>query len=78
MLRGNDENKDQTYFLNQLSADVLEKVMFPLGHLPKSEVREIAKQHGLATAAKKDSTGICFIGERNFKSFLSEYLPAAW
>lgn len=76
LLRGNDENKDQTYFLNQLSSDVLEKVMFPLGHLPKSEVRKIAKAHDLATATKKDSTGICFIGEKNFKDFLSEYIPA--
>jgi len=76
MLRGKDENKDQTYFLNQLSGDVLAKVMFPLGHMDKSKVREIAKEHGLATAAKKDSTGICFIGERNFKEFLSNYLPA--
>jgi tRNA-uridine 2-sulfurtransferase len=76
MLRGVDSNKDQTYFLNQLTSDVLEKVMFPLGHLPKSKVREIASEHGLATATKKDSTGICFIGERNFKEFLSEYLPA--
>lgn len=76
MLRGVDENKDQTYFLNQLSEDVLEKVLFPLGHLPKSRVREIAREHNLATAAKKDSTGICFIGERNFKEFLSNYLPA--
>src|SRR5699024_10687722 len=76
MLRGVDTNKDQTYFLNQLSEDVLDKVMFPLGHLPKSEVRRIAKEHQLATATKKDSTGICFIGERNFKEFLSEYLPA--
>ncbi|WBX79054.1 tRNA 2-thiouridine(34) synthase MnmA [Virgibacillus salarius] len=76
MLRGVDDNKDQTYFLNQLTEDILGKVMFPLGHLPKSEVRKIAKEHGLATAEKKDSTGICFIGERNFKTFLSEYLPA--
>lgn len=76
MLRGVDDNKDQTYFLNQLTEDVLEKVMFPLGHMPKSEVRKIAKEHDLVTAAKKDSTGICFIGERNFKEFLSEYLPA--
>lgn len=76
LLRGVDENKDQTYFLNQLSSDVLAKVMFPLGHLQKSKVREIALQHNLATATKKDSTGICFIGERNFKEFLSEYLPA--
>lgn len=76
MLRGADDNKDQTYFLNQLSSDVLEKVMFPLGHLPKPEVRKIAAEHGLATANKKDSTGICFIGERNFKEFLGSYLPA--
>lgn len=76
LLRGNDDNKDQTYFLNQLSEDVLKKVMFPLGHLPKTDVRKIAKEHNLATATKKDSTGICFIGERNFKEFLSGYLPA--
>ena len=76
LLRGVDHNKDQTYFLNQLSEDVLAKVLFPLGHMEKSEVREIAKAHDLATATKKDSTGICFIGERNFKEFLSEYLPA--
>ncbi|MFC7393231.1 tRNA 2-thiouridine(34) synthase MnmA [Scopulibacillus cellulosilyticus] len=76
MLRGLDKNKDQTYFLNQLTEAQLEKVMFPLGELTKPEVREIAKEHHLATAGKKDSTGICFIGERNFKEFLSNYLPA--
>ena len=76
LLRGVDQNKDQTYFLNQLSSDVLKKVMFPLGHLDKSDVRKIAQEHGLVTANKKDSTGICFIGERDFKTFLSEYLPA--
>ncbi|WP_077915838.1 tRNA 2-thiouridine(34) synthase MnmA, partial [Listeria monocytogenes] len=76
LLRGVDNNKDQTYFLNQLSQDQLKKVMFPLGGMEKTEVREIAKKAGLATANKKDSTGICFIGERNFKQFLSEYLPA--
>ncbi|RFU61496.1 tRNA 2-thiouridine(34) synthase MnmA [Bacillus sp. V59.32b] len=76
MLRGIDENKDQTYFLNQLTQDQLSKVMFPLGGIDKKEVREIAKEAGLATATKKDSTGICFIGERNFKEFLSNYLPA--
>lgn len=76
MHRGVDQNKDQTYFLNQLSEDILKKVMFPLGDMPKKRVREIAKEHNLATATKKDSTGICFIGERNFKEFLSEYLPA--
>jgi tRNA-uridine 2-sulfurtransferase len=76
MLRGLDENKDQTYFLNQLSQDQLKRVMFPIGSLEKAKVREIAKEANLATAAKKDSTGICFIGERNFKEFLSNYLPA--
>src|SRR5690625_5317179 len=54
--RGADQNKDQTYFLNQLSADILEKIMFPIGHLQKSEVRQIAEEHHLATAKKKDST----------------------
>jgi tRNA-specific 2-thiouridylase len=76
MLRGLDENKDQTYFLNQLSQEQLKRVLFPIGELEKSKVREIAREAGLATAAKKDSTGICFIGERNFKEFLSNYLPA--
>ncbi|GAA0457145.1 tRNA 2-thiouridine(34) synthase MnmA [Alkalibacillus silvisoli] len=76
MLRGVDENKDQTYFLNQIPKDILPKILFPLGELDKKEVRKIAEQHDLATASKKDSTGICFIGERNFKEFLSEYLPA--
>ena len=109
MLRGADNNKDQTYFLSQLSQEqlqkvdrnlsmillspvgivqilniitncqhdlVCDKVMFPLGHLEKTEVRKIAERVGLATAKKKDSTGICFIGEKNFKQFLSQYLPA--
>jgi len=76
MLRGKDANKDQTYFLNQLSQEQISKVMFPIGHMDKKRVREIAKEAGLATAMKKDSTGICFIGERNFKEFLSKYLPA--
>ena len=76
MLRGIDENKDQTYFLNQLTQEQLSKVMFPIGDIKKSKVREIAIEAGLATATKKDSTGICFIGERNFKTFLSQYLPA--
>ncbi len=76
MLRGIDSNKDQTYFLNQLSQSQLDKVMFPIGELEKKRVREIAAEAGLATAAKKDSTGICFIGERNFKEFLGQYLPA--
>ncbi|UQW98571.1 tRNA 2-thiouridine(34) synthase MnmA [Rummeliibacillus sp. G93] len=76
MLRGIDQNKDQTYFLNQLSQEQLSKVMFPIGELEKPRVREIAEEAGLATAKKKDSTGICFIGERNFKEFLGQYLPA--
>ncbi|MEK4126103.1 tRNA 2-thiouridine(34) synthase MnmA [Anoxybacillus sp. FSL W8-0382] len=76
LLRGLDANKDQTYFLNQLGQAQLSKVLFPIGELQKSKVREIAKEAGLATAGKKDSTGICFIGERNFKQFLSNYLPA--
>lgn len=70
MLRGADNNKDQTYFLSQLSQEQLQKTMFPLGHLQKPEVREIAERAGLATAKKKDSTGICFIGEKTLKSFL--------
>ncbi len=76
MLRGLDENKDQTYFLNQLTQAQLSKVMFPIGSLEKSEVRKLASEADLATATKKDSTGICFIGERNFKEFLGQYLPA--
>ncbi|OCS88481.1 tRNA 2-thiouridine(34) synthase MnmA [Caryophanon tenue] len=76
MLRGVDNNKDQTYFLNQLSQEQLSHVMFPIGNIEKKEVRKIAEEAGLATAKKKDSTGICFIGERNFKEFLSQYLPA--
>lgn len=76
LLRGVDAGKDQTYFLNQLRQEQLAQAMFPIGHLPKREVRRIAEEAGLATAKKKDSTGICFIGERDFKSFLSGYLPA--
>lgn len=76
MLRGVDDNKDQTYFLNQLTQEQLSKVMFPIGGIEKAKVREIAKEAELATATKKDSTGICFIGERNFKTFLGQYLPA--
>lgn len=76
LLRGMDPGKDQTYFLNALNQYQLSKAMFPIGHLPKPEVRAIAEAAGLATAKKKDSTGVCFIGERNFKEFLSQYLPA--
>lgn len=76
LLRGVDNNKDQTYFLNALNQQQLSKAMFPIGHLPKPEVRRIAAEHDLYTAKKKDSTGVCFIGERNFREFLSNYLPA--
>lgn len=75
MLRGEDANKDQTYFLNQLNQYQLSKSMFPIGHIPKPEVRKIAEEAGLYTARKKDSTGICFIGEKNFRDFLGNYLP---
>lgn len=76
LLKSADKNKDQTYFLAGLSGAQLEKVLFPIGGLNKTEVRRIAEIAGLATAAKKDSTGVCFIGERNFKKFLMEFLPA--
>jgi tRNA-specific 2-thiouridylase len=74
LLRSVDTDKDQTYFLYTLKAPILENVIFPVGHLQKKEVREIAKKHGLATSEKKDSTGICFIGERKFGEFLSRYI----
>jgi tRNA-specific 2-thiouridylase len=74
--KAKDQNKDQTYFLNQLSQKQLENVLFPLQDMEKPEIRKIALENGLATAKKKDSTGICFIGERNFRKFLSSYLPA--
>mgnify|MGYP004651706657 CR=1 FL=1 len=76
LLKAKDQNKDQTYFLNQLSQQQLENVLFPLGKLDKGEVRKIAEENGLATAKKKDSTGICFIGERRFRNFLLSYIPA--
>lgn len=76
LLRGIDNNKDQTYFLSQLSQNQIKNVMFPVGNLEKKDVRRLAKEYKLATAEKKDSTGICFIGERDFKEFLSNYLPA--
>ena len=71
-----DQNKDQTYFLNQLNQYQLSQVIFPIGHLTKPELRKLAEEYNLSTSDKKDSTGICFIGERNFKKFLSDYLPA--
>lgn len=76
LLRGLDRNKDQSYFLHQLGQAQLSRTLFPIGELPKPDVRRIAAEAGLPTAAKKDSTGICFIGERDFRSFLSQYLPA--
>ncbi len=76
LMKAKDQNKDQTYFLNQLSQEQLDGVLFPLQDMEKSEVRKIAEENGLATATKKDSTGICFIGERNFKNFLMGYIPA--
>ena len=75
LLKSKDGDKDQTYFLYTLQSKTLEKVLFPLGDLTKKEVRAIAAKYGLATSEKKDSTGICFIGERNFKPFLSQFIP---
>jgi tRNA-specific 2-thiouridylase len=76
LLRGVDAGKDQTYFLYTLPSEKLQRVLFPIGHLPKTEVRALAKAHDLITHEKKDSTGICFIGERKFRAFLSQYLAA--
>ena len=76
LYKSHDKSKDQTYFLNQLSQDQLKYTLFPLADIDKTEVRRIAKELGLVTAEKKDSTGICFIGERNFRKFLKTYLPA--
>ena len=75
LYRAKDENKDQTYFLSQVSKKQFQNVLFPLGDLEKTLVRKIALENDLITAKKKDSTGICFIGERNFKHFLENYLP---
>jgi tRNA-uridine 2-sulfurtransferase len=75
LLKGLDPGKDQSYFLHRLSQAQLSKAMFPVGHLQKSDVRAIAAKAGLPNAAKKDSTGICFIGERPFREFLERYLP---
>lgn len=76
LVKGADSGKDQSYFLYTLTSPILDRVLFPIGHLPKWEVREIAHQAGLATHAKRDSTGICFIGERNFRPFLKNYIAA--
>lgn len=74
LLRGIDSNKDQTYFLAQLTPDQLKNVLFPVGGLTKQEVRQIALEKGINVANKKDSTGICFIGERNYQKFIENYL----
>lgn len=74
LLRGLDPEKDQSYFLHAVKQEAFRKVLFPVGHLPKKEVRALAREHHLATAEKKDSTGICFIGKRDFRPFLSQFL----
>ena len=76
LLKGTDPNKDQSYFLYMVHREQLKKAMFPVGGMTKQEVRAIAAKAGLPVSEKKDSTGVCFIGERNFKKFLSGYLPA--
>lgn len=76
LFKGQDQNKDQSYFLHQITPTQLNKALFPLGELEKTEVRKIAEAQGLSTFDKKDSTGICFIGERPFRDFLRQYLPA--
>ena len=76
LLRGADTQKDQSYFLYMVHSAQLKKAMFPVGGMTKAQVREIAERNGLPVSRKKDSTGVCFIGERNFKRFLSGYLPA--
>ncbi len=75
LLKADDASKDQSYFLHKLNQAQLSKAMFPLGNMLKSQVRKIAEEHKLSNFAKKDSTGICFIGERPFREFLSKYLP---
>lgn len=76
LLKGLDPNKDQSYFLHAVGEDEFSQTLFPIGHIEKPLVRELAKKHDLVTHSKKDSTGICFIGERRFKDFLETYLPA--
>lgn len=75
LFQGVDEKKDQSYFLWTLSQDQLKNILFPIGHLPKSEVRKIAQKNGLFTATKKDSQGVCFLGEIDMKDFLQHYIP---
>ena len=76
LLKGLDNNKDQSYFLHAVEESAIGRSLFPVGELQKSEVRKIAEDHGFVTSKKKDSTGICFIGERRFSDFLKQYLPA--
>ena len=76
LLKGLDPNKDQSYFLHAVGGEQIGKTLFPVGELEKPQVRAIAEKYALATAKKKDSTGICFIGERRFSDFLKQYLPA--
>ena len=76
LLKGLDGNKDQSYFLHAVPEAAIARTLFPVGEIEKPEVRAIAEQHDLVTAKKKDSTGICFIGERRFSDFLKQYLPA--
>ena len=75
--KGLDTGKDQTYFLQSVSSDQLKNCLFPVGELEKPAVRVLAEEHGLITHDKKDSTGICFIGERRFSDFLKQYIPAS-
>lgn len=75
LLRGKDNNKDQSYFLYAISHEQLAKTLFPIGAMEKPQVRELAQTNGFRVHDKKDSTGICFIGERNFRDFLGEYIP---
>ena len=74
LLKGTDPGKDQSYFLHAVKQEAFRKVLFPVGHLPKKEVRDLARKFNLPTSEKKDSTGICFIGKRDFKPFVSQYL----
>ena len=76
LLRGVDPNKDQSYFLYMLHENQLKKALFPVGGMTKTQVRALAEEAGLPVSRKKDSTGVCFIGERNFKKFLQGFLPA--
>jgi tRNA-specific 2-thiouridylase len=76
LLRANDENKDQTYFLYRIPQEALEKTLFPIGHLTKPEVKNLAEKYSLHTATKKESMGVCFVGQVGIKDFLKEYIPS--